>query len=676
MKISYNWLQDYCPVQLPAHRLAERLSHSGLCVETYEPAGKDYMLDVEVTSNRPDCLSHLGIAREVAAFSGSRVKYPTPDIKADPELEFDKVAGVQVECPELCPHYTARLIRDVEVGPSPDWMQKRLEVCGIRPVNNVVDITNYVLLESGQPLHAFDLDKVADNTIVVRRAQEGEEITTIDGETQTLSPDMCVIADAGNPVAVAGVMGGLDSEIGNATTDLLLESARFDPPSVRRTSRRLGLSSESSYRFERGVDPENVATASRRAAELILELCGGHLAEGWADIRSDQTTRPSVTMRFGRMQTLLGLSVDPEEVSGIFEGLGLDIREIDEERVSVRVPSWRADLRREVDLIEEVARVHGYDEISEQTRIPVRMSSLPDNLRHQRTVRQTLTGQGFDEIMTYSLVDDRTIHTCQPWTDDPPIELRNPVSSDKTHLRATNVGNILEAKRHNTAHGVPRVDLFEMGKIYLPQSGGTDQLPEEKSCLTLLTDREDGFFVLKGVLDNLLDVLNCCAVPEENSGSASVLHPEQSVLWEMEGSFLGFTGMVREEVAENLDLDTVPAIMELDFDLLESRAELRPTLQALPQFPAADRDVAVVVDESVQWKELKGCIDSNAPEHLESVQFFDIYRGDQVEEDKKSVAFSISLRSPERTLTRKEADAARDTIVEALNNELDAELRG
>lgn len=673
MKISYNWLQDYCSVDLPAHELAAKLSHSGLCVETYEPAGDDWMLDVEVTSNRPDCLSHIGIAREVAAFAGTRISQPEVRPETDETIDFNEHMAVEVESPTLCPHYTARLICDVKVGPSPEWMQRRLEICGIRPVNNIVDITNYVLLESGQPLHAFDLQMLQDNKIIVRRAREGETITTIDGDEQELSGDMCVIADGREPVAVAGVMGGLDSEISESTSTIVLESARFDPPSVRRTSRALGLSSESSYRFERGVDPENVHRAARRATEFIHEIAGGRPATGMADIRADETRTPTVQMRFDRMEQVLGLEVDPDKVRSIFEGLELSILESSPDAMTVDIPSWRSDLGREIDLIEEVARVHGYDKISESTRIPVRMSTPSERERHERTVRRTLTGQGFDEVITYSLVQGTEAQSTQPWSDEGPIALRNPVSSDKTHLRLTNVINLVNAKQYNAAHGVPEVDLFELGKVYLPRDESDAPLPREKTCLTLLTDREDGFFVLKGVFANLLDALHVADNIDEEPEKLSVLRDDRSLALRAGDQLLGFLGIVDEDLAG--DSECCSAVMELDFDLLAELASVEPSISAVPTYPAVERDIAVIVSESVRWKDLKRCIEDNAPEHLESLQFFDIYRGEPVPASKKSVAFSITFRSSERTLTRQEADAARDEIVAVLQDELGAELR-
>ena len=675
MIISHNWLQEYCPHDLAAHQLADRLSQAGLCVETYEPRGGDWMLDVEVTSNRPDCLSHIGIAREVAAFTGRTVLHPEIEINEDEGVSFEERSSVQVECPRLCPHYTARLISGVSVEPSPEWLQSRLETCGIRPVNNIVDITNYVLLESGQPLHAFDLSLLNEGRIVVRQAQAGEKIITIDGSECELSPEMCVIADATSPVAVAGVMGGLESEIGNSTTDILLESARFTPTNIRRTSRSLGLSSESSYRFERGVDPENVERASRRAAQLILDIAGGSLASGLGNVRSDSPETPEVTLRFPRLKHVLGIEVSPDEVEGIFDGLELQITQRTSSSLSVTVPSWRSDLRREVDLIEEVARIHGYDKISETTRIPVVAAGMTRRERCERRTRRLLTGSGFDEILSHSLVEPTELQTSQPWHDGDPIALQNPLTSDRTHMRLTNMGNLLEAKRVNAAHGHPRVDLFELGKVYLPPEGSDGQLAGEKWCLSVLTDRDEAFFVLKGLLDNLLETLHCKITPSEAPRPAAAFDPRKSLMLLDGERILACVGVLADTHADPLDFQKPPALMEIDFDLIVENARLNPTLQPLPKYPTVRRDIAVVVDETVRWRDLRAVIDRNAPKHLVSVDFFDIYRGEQVPGGKKSVAFSVALRSPDRTLTSDEADEARREIIGALEEELDAQLR-
>lgn len=672
MKASYNWLRDYCPFELPAHELAARLSHSGLNVDSYEPRGDDWMLDVEIKSNRPDCLCHIGIAREIAAITDTASARPVIELHQG-ERPWSDAAAVDVSAPELCPHYTARVVTGVQVGPSPQWMQHRLTTCGVRPVNNVVDITNYVMLEAGQPLHAFDLALLDGNHIIVRQAQAGETITLIDGSELELEGTECVIADEHGPVALAGVMGGLESEISETTTDVLLEAARFDPVNNRRTSRAHQVASLSSYRFQRGIDPQVTDWASRRACQFICDLAGGTLLRGNAELRFDETPTPQVTMRFARLALVLGIHVPPQKVMAIFRGLDLQLLHHDEEAVTVQVPSWRRDLTREVDLIEEVARIHGYDKISETTEITVRtvVPAKADIMR--RRARQMLAGEGFCEAMTYTLITPDDVQLTQPWTDQAPIELRNPVTVDRTHLRLTQMANLLDVKRLNEAHGTAKVDLFELGAVYLPKPG--QQLPCEKQTLALLTDRDHGLRVLKGVLDNLLGELGIPDRPDEEPTCAGPFRDDMALVLRLGGDLLGAAGVVDEGVAEELDLRTRPTLMELDFDLLIDRARIAPAYQPVPEFPAMSRDLAVVVDEQVLWADLERSVRKSAPDTLESIQLFDIYRGDPVPDGRKSVAFELTLRRPDSTMTADEAETAVQNVLEALRRELGADLR-
>ena len=675
MKLSYNWLEDYCEFDLPAHELSERLSAIGLCVETCEPVGDDHMLDVEVTANRPDCLSHMGIAREIAAMTGGAVK---PIALESPRAGSRKLAdlvAVSVLDPGLCPHYTARLITGVSIGPSPEWMQRRLITCGLRPVNNVVDITNYVLFAVGQPLHVFDLARLAGNEIIVRRARRGEKITSIDGTECELTEQMCVIADRDAAVALAGVMGGLDSQIGESTTDVVLESARFRAANIRRASRALRLFSDSSYRFERGVDPEGVDFGSRMASALILELAGGELASGCADIRADETETPAVTLRFSRLGLVLGISVPRKVVRQIFKGLGLDVLEEGDNDITVRVPSWRGDLRREVDLIEEVIRIYGYDNVSETTRIPISPAPLPRRIRCERKVRAMLAGAGFCEVVTNSLVPATQLQFAQPWHRGEALALRNPVSVEKTHLRLSGMGNLAQVKKLNQDRGTREVNLFELSKVYLPRDDAPDDLPQEKQCLTLLCDEPDGLFVLKGVAGNLLELLGIKDALVEEPRPAGPFGEGESLALELGGELLGCVGILDAKFADELDLSVRPALMELDFELLVGRAQLDRTTRPVPQYPPSVRDVSVVVDEALGWRDLRACIEKNVPDDLEAVDFVSIYRGDQIPEGKKSVTFSITLRSRERTLTSEEVDGTVEGLLAALARDLGATLR-
>ncbi|MCD6415143.1 MAG: phenylalanine--tRNA ligase subunit beta [Planctomycetes bacterium] len=673
MKASYNWLKECCDFQMQAHGLAEKLGNVGLNVETFEPVGADWRLDVEVTSNRPDCLSHLGLAREIAALTGTSAKRPPLGPDAGGEQSFDDLSSVEVAAPDLCPHYTARLIRGVRIRESPEWMRNRLEVCGIHPINNVVDITNYVMLECGQPLHAFDFHLLEGGRIVVRRSRPGEIIVTIDGGEHELTGKECVIADASRPVALAGVMGGAQSEIRHNTTDVLLEAARFEPTNIRRTSRRHLLASESSYRFERGIDPEITDWASRRACQLIAELAGGAVVAGVGAVRADETLTPELTLRLARLAMLLGIEVPREVTLRIFRGLGLEALGESADGIILRVPSWRGDLRREVDLIEEVARIYGYDKIKETTEMPVRPTAPAKEERVGRRARRLISGAGFNEVLTRSLIRPTPVQLAQPWHAGQPLQVRNPTTSERTHLRLTCMANLLRIKRFNQMHGNKRVDIYEIGAVYLPRED--EKLPHEKECLTLLTDRDEGLRALKGILANLMDELGVEGDLRETPESIGPFQAGEALALHLGDDLLGCVGTLDAEIARDYDLAGRPALMELDFDLLARRAQLVRPARAVPPYPATSRDLAIVVAEDVLWADVEACVLASADETLESIEPFDVYRGDPIPAGHKSIAFSLTFRRADATLTSEEAEQARQTILDALRDELNAELR-
>lgn len=673
MKTSYKWLKDYGDFDLPAHELAARMSHAGVAIESYEPHGDDWRLDVEIKSNRPDCLSHVGIAREIAAVTGGRCR--RPEIKPL-QSAGRPVAGactVEVSAPDLCPHYTARVIAGARVGPSPQWLQERLTVCGLRPVNNIVDATNYVMLECGQPLHAFDLARLGGRRIIVRRAQAGETITTIDGAQHELTGQECVIADASRPVALAGVMGGIHSEISDSTTDVLLEAARFDPRSIRRTARAHQLASDSSYRFERGIDPEITDWASRRACRLIVELAGGKLLDGSFDIRADATSAPEVTLRLARLKLVLGIDVPRGEVERILRGLELETVRQDGGSITVRVPSWRGDLRREIDLIEEVARIYGYDRIGETTQIPVRGLVPSTQEMAERRARHLLAGQGFCEVMNYSLISPTALQLAQPWHQGQPIAVRNPITVERTHLRLTNMANLLQVKEFNADHGVPQVDLFELGRVFIPRAG--EERPEEKLVLTLLTDRPDGLRLLKGVLANLIAELGIQAAVEQEPACAGPFDPQDALLLRIGDRLLGCAGVLSAQSAEEVGLDGRPALMEVDFTVPTDLCRLDPSYRTVPAYPATRRDLAVVVSDDVLWADIEKCVRAGAPDMLEALELFDVYRGEPVPAGYKSVAFAMTFRRTDRTIKAEEAEEARLSVLRALEQALAAKLR-
>ncbi|MEE9200864.1 MAG: phenylalanine--tRNA ligase subunit beta, partial [Candidatus Brocadiales bacterium] len=675
MKISYNWLKEYCRFDLSAEELAAALTEVGLVVEEVTPLADGYRLDVEVTSNRPDCLCHLGIAREVAAITRGKVRLPEVDYMPE-KIPVD--FRVRVEDLELCPRYTARIIRGVKVGPSPSWLQKHLDAVGLRPVNNVVDVTNYVLLETSQPLHAFDMDRLKGNKIVVRRAASGEALKTIDGMKCELTPETLVIADGERPVALAGVMGGVDTEVGEATTNIVLESARFRPSAVRRAAKRFVLSTDSSYRFERGVDPEGVDWASRRATRLIQELAGGKVAREVVDIGSGKTKKSVVTVRMPRLNALLGTKVEPGAARDILLRLGFEAK-AGRDKVVATVPSFRNDVTREVDLIEEVARIYGYNNIPADTRLSIQVKPRSRYEQVEERARELLTGWGLTEVVTCSIIDDLQHRRFSASSGRQPLTLRNPIRKDEDLLRQTLLGNLLRVKRHNQDRGTPGVRIFEIARVYLP-ADSVDKLPEERNRLCLLWEEElagaeEAFSAVKGVLEGVFSAFGLKGVLKWQGCPGAPFEEKRSCRVEMDGAAMGVLGEVEKGLVEEYDLNSHPVMAEVDFDAIVEMADLGAVFKKLPLYPPAVRDMAVVVDERVGWADVERCIKESGLEYLESIEFFDLYRGKQVAAGKKSLAFKLCYRAPDRTLRGEEINEMQKLVEERLDRELHAALR-
>ncbi len=507
MIVSFNWLKEYVALgEVPADEVARRLMLAGLNHEETTAHGDDLAIDLEITSNRPDCLGHIGVAREAAVLFERPLQLPAaaPREGGPP---VGSLASVEVRSPSaLCPRYTARVIRGVKVRPSPAWLAARLATVGIAPINNVVDATNYVLLECGQPLHAFDLAKLDGRQIIVREAQAGEPFSAINHKRYELEAGMCVIADRSRAVALGGVMGGADSEVSLSTTELLIESAQFDPLTIRHAARRLNLHSDSSYRFERGVDPEGVDWASRRVCELILQIAGGELAAGSIDVGAKPAARQPVVLRLDQLPRVLGIQIDAAEVRRILAALGNHELRADAKTVEVIPPSWRRDLTREVDLVEEVARIHGYEAIPEDVSVPMASSSRTDRDRLLAKVREVLTAAGVDEAMTLSVVEPPLSDAFSPWTDAAPLQLSMPILRRADQMRRSLAPSLLAARRTNESLSNPRIELFEIARIYLPRPG---QLPDEPLLLSIVSGRD--FLAVKGIVEAVVERLNPAA---------------------------------------------------------------------------------------------------------------------------------------------------------------------
>jgi phenylalanyl-tRNA synthetase beta chain len=666
MIVSLDWLREYVDLPMTPAELADRLALSGLNHEQFD----DAVIDLEVTSNRADCLGHLGVAREVGVLYELPLK--TPDAKPRAAgAAVEKLASVAIEAPELCPRYTARVIRGVKIGPSPAWLADRLRAVGIAVINNVVDATNYVLMECGQPLHAFDYAKLSGGRIVVREARPGEKFTAINHQEYELAPGTCVIADAENAVALAGVMGGAHSEVSDATVDVLIESAVFDPLSVRTTARRHNLHSPSSYRFERGVDPEGIDWASRRACELILETAGGTLADGCVDVGEATKPQAVVKLRFDQIERVLGIRVPDAEVRRILTALGCEETHVCGHCVKVVPPSWRADLSREIDLIEEVARIYGYDQIPEDAGVKMAASTRTREDRVIDAVRGVLTAAGFDEAMTLSAVDESWVDAIRPWTDAPPLRTSTPVLRRADCLRQTLVPSLLAARRHNEKLSNPVIELFEIANVFLPIAG---DLPQQKRVLAATSG--GGFAQLKGVLEAVVARLAPGLRLSVGESSYELLDAARQCRLQLGERTLGYLGEVSDAGRERFELREPAVVAEIDLAPIIDAAELIPTAQPLSPFPPVSRDVNIVVPEETRWAEVESLAREAGGELVESIAFRETYRNaERLGAGRKSLLFSLQLRSATATLTSEEADAVRERIVALLGQQLGGKLR-
>jgi phenylalanyl-tRNA synthetase beta chain len=681
MLVSWNWLNDLVPLKIKPAELVERLMMAGLNHEGTEQLGNDWAIDLEVTSNRPDCLGHIGIAREAAVLFGLQLHYSDADLakspKADPAHEPHRIAddlrnytNVDVACPELCQRYTARVIRGVKVAASPSQMAMRLATVGQPVINNIVDITNYVMMECGQPLHAFDFQKLAERTIIVRRAKSGEHFRAIDHKTYTLDSDMCVIADADKAVALGGVMGGATTEVSPTTTDVLIEAAQFAPLSIRSTARKLKLHSPSSYRFERGTDPEMVEWASRRACELILKHAGGALVEGVIDVGAPRPRRPEITLRLAQLQRIIGIDIPAESVRKILIALGCHEQMLGEAEIITVPPTWRRDLDREIDLVEEVARIYGYDKIPEDASVPMAASHRPDSDRVIAKVRHVLTAGGFDEAMTASVVSERWSDSFTPWTDALPLVTNTPLLEGADRLRRSLVPSLLDVRRINESLSNPIIELFETARIYLPMASG---LPREQLTLAVVSDRS--YLHLKGIVEALLAELHIEPSLVVADFEHELLVVGRTGELKLDGQRLGFLGEVSPAGQKAFSLRGPAAIVELDLDLLASKALLATTYAPQSPYPTIVRDLNLIVSESVRWADLATTIRLAAGPELERLEYLDTYRDPQKDgPDTKRLHFSFTLRAKDRTLTGPEADAIRDTIVAACQQRHGAKL--
>lgn len=644
----------------------------------------DTIFDFDLTPNRPDLFSILGIAREVAALTGTKVRDPSIQYE-EKGAQAKSKARVTIEAPDLCPRYVAAIIENIEIGPSPEWMQERLTAAGLRPINNVVDITNYVMLEMGQPLHAFDYDNVARHHIIVRRAEKKERIRLLDGSRHRLGEDTLVIADAEHAVAIAGVMGGHDSEVTKKTKTVLLESANFNGPSIRRTSQGLKIRTDASTRFEKGLSPHLPPIAAARAVRLLVEHCGGKAAKGVIDVNPGEAKQTKVTLKMDRLVRVLGIEPEDSQVRQILTSLGFGARWMPPDRFIVRVPHWRTDVTIADDVIEEVARIIGYDQLpTSQLRgeIPPLVPQPRRDLRER--VRDALSDAGMQEIISYSMTDMETLQKVLPKEDlavAQPLRVANPLSRQYEYARTTLRHALLESLAANIRGNQALISLFETARVYMPREG---DLPDEVESVCgvvsgRLPDRwgrptgdEAGFYDAKARVEHLLGRVRVAAEYREAADFAYL--PGRTAEIFAGEARIGILGEIHPRVAEKFDIDRPVAMFELDLDALLPHVPEIPHFQPILQHPALEEDLAVIVADDVSAARVQALI--LASNLVRSARVFDVYSGDPIPKGKKSLAFAVSYQAEGKTLTDEDVAKERRRIIDRLQRELDAELRG
>lgn len=670
MKISLNWLKDYIDIDRSAEQVAEILSDLGFPCEGIEHPGDDTVIDVEITSNRGDCLGYIGIARELSVVTGAKVKIPTVELD-ESDKDVSEFTSVQIDEPELCGRYTVRIIEGAKVGPSPDWMKTRLEAIGLRSVSNVVDATNYAMIETGQPSHAFDYAKITEGKIIVRRAVEGERLVSIDGTQCELNSDMLMIADPKGPVAIAGVMGGLDTEVGDATTTILLEDAHFDPVTVRMASRRLGLPSEASYRFERIVDMEAIDHASRRTAQLITQVAGGKVVRGVAEAYPAKPARREVSLRLSRLNKLLGIEIPADKALRILLDLCFAPK-VENDVITCTIPSWRSDVYREADLIEEVARVHGFNDIPTERRIQIEVVPVDARQRVAESVGTYLNCCGFYETINVDFIDDSVAELFAEGGVASHLAVKDESRKSANLLRRTLLGSLLGVLKTNVnAKNLP-CRIYELADTFVPTDGqGVGQLIQ-KTKLSLVCDGD--FRDVRGVIEGLVRSVDRNA--QVALSPADLIWAEEGATITANGQTLGSAGIVSKAVADKLGVDDVTVCAaELEFEMLLSMAGAAAKVKPIPRFPAIQRDLSIVVDEQIRWAEIIAAVESGACDELEDVEFVGIYRGKGIASEKKCVTLSLRFRDEDGTLTHEAVDGFQGDIVTSLSEGTAAQLR-
>ncbi|MBU2635743.1 MAG: phenylalanine--tRNA ligase subunit beta [Bacteroidetes bacterium] len=650
----------------------------------------DVVFEVGITPNRPDCLSHIGIAREVAALLKKQLMVPSIKFKEDKEL-VSKNASVVIKDSNNCPRYSARVIKNIKIGPSPKWLQNRLSAVGIRPINNVVDVTNYVLMETGHPLHAFDYDKLESHTIIVRTASDGEYFTTLDEKGRELKENTLLICDAEKPVAIAGVMGGLNSEISESTQNILIESAYFNPSNIRRSSKYIGLNTNASQRFERGADPNITVYALDRCTQLISKIAGGKILKGVLDVYPKKFKPVKIKVRLSKVNSILGTNLSSEEVKSLLGRIGIQLKNIlkkkDKDSVLLyEVPTFRPDIEREIDVIEEVARLYGYDRIETKTTSYIKFSSQTPKIEFNDELRQWLAGRGFNEVITNSLLSQEVASL----TSENVVILKNPLSREMNAMRTSLIPSMLEIVRNNINRQEKNLNLFEIGRVYFSVDETemstlvTGYSEEERLILVKcgqsdflnwsVHERKSDIFDIKGVIEDIFlkILLDKYKFIPYHATKALV---DSAISIEIQNIEVGYLGKINDEILKKYSIEQDVYVAELSVDRLKQLYQSDKKYKSLPTFPSVIRDLAFVVEANISFAELSETIKSLGGGLVKSVELFDLYTGNQIDKNKKSFAFTIKFLSEEKTLTDEEVEVVIEKIINGMNSKHGAEIR-
>jgi phenylalanyl-tRNA synthetase beta chain len=666
MKVTYNWLKDFVDIKIPAKRLAEKLTMAGLEVIYLEERGKDVIFELEITSNRPDLLSVIGIAREVAALTGKKLRLPYIRGLRSATRKHRQLS-IKIENKNDCPLYTARVMKGVKVESSPGWLKRRLELVGLRSVNNVVDITNYVLMETGQPLHAFDLRRLKGDAIFVRRAKGSERIVLIDGEKRNLSKDILVIADQEKPIAVAGIMGGEDSQVTQSTCDILLEAAVFDSVTTRRASRLLGLSSESSYRFERGIDAQAVESVSLLAANLILQLAGGKLTLSKATSRP-KTKKKITNLKCKEVNRILGRDYSIREIKQALSALCFSISKQSGGNYKIGVPSFRIDVSQPVDLIEEIARVSGYDNIpSRLPRVIPQDARISSNWRKAREVKNILISQGVNEAVTYSLLSRHYANEFV-YSDTELMTVANPLSSEQEVLRPSLLPGLIACIGYNLNQKQKDIRIFEIGNIFNNQ--------REKSFLSLACcGKQYNLLHIKGILE-LLCYRSGFTKYEFGFSECPPFSKNSSLSLVVNKKICANLGMIRPDILERFDIEDIVFATELDLEIFFAEIEkIQKRYIPIPLYPEVTRDVSIILKENIAFGDIIKKIVSKNIEYLVKLNYKEEYAGKQIPAGHKGLTLSCIYRASDRTLTAQEADISHQRVLDTLRTDFSAQQR-